>query len=284
MAIDHVLGGPGLTPRPGQGLWSWSSESTPEPQVTRLTWSWRGERRWAMLAWVHADHLGQRLIDAGTTAEEKARASQFARADKRRERLASAWLVRQIVGRATGVRALDVIVDRRCPQCSGDHGRPRATTSAAGTPLRLSVTHSGGLVGVALSDSAEVGLDVEDVVGRSLLAWRRISRRLSETDDVRDDSEQEASSIARRWVRAESVLKAVGVGLAVRPRAIKISGDHCASVSSWPWTTSPQTAELIDLGDARPYVAALTMLNEPVDVREFVRTTPWCTTEVTDGR
>lgn len=237
-----------------------------------------------MLAWVHADNLDPRLIEAGTNADEKARASQLTRPDKRLERLASAWLVRHVVGRVASVNALDVIVDRRCPQCSGDHGRPRASISGAGPQFRLSVAHSGGLVGVALSDSVDVGLDVEDVSRRSSLSWRRVHGRLSGAEVVRDDGEPSASSIARGWVRVESVLKAAGVGLAVRPSAIGISGDPRASVSSWPWTTPPQTSDLTDLGDARPYVAALTVLNEPVDIGESVRTTPWCKTEVKDGR
>ena len=92
--------------------------------------------------------------------------------------------------------------------------------------VHLSASHGGEWVGVASCSSARVGIDIEPC-----------SRTLSEETDplVLSPVEREelyqlpagSRGIQRlhTWVRKEAVLKATGLGLAVEPALLTISGD-----------------------------------------------------------
>ncbi len=93
---------------------------------------------------------------------EAARATGFRlRADRDRFVLATAVLRAAVAGRV-GDAPARVLVDRGCERCGGQHGRPRLP----GTGLAASITHSGDVVAVALTEGCPVGVDVEVIDGR----------------------------------------------------------------------------------------------------------------------
>lgn len=161
-----------------------------------------------------ADALVGRL-----TVDERDRLDRAAPRD--RDPVASSLLLARLaVAEACGVDPGAVRVRRRCPRCgSAAHGVPVADRADGGPAPRLSLTRSPGLVAVALSDDAPVGIDVERV--------------RAGTDDlarvVLAPGEPPAAGPHRlllTWARTEAVLKAAGTGLAVDPRALRVSDAH----------------------------------------------------------
>ncbi|MFS0704165.1 4'-phosphopantetheinyl transferase superfamily protein, partial [Cellulomonas sp. 179-A 9B4 NHS] len=68
-------------------------------------------------------------------------------------------LLRVAVGLRTGVAPAAVGLAARCPECAGDHG-PVTVTAPAAPPLHVSLSRSGPVLAVALTDAGPVGVDV----------------------------------------------------------------------------------------------------------------------------
>ena len=148
-----------------------------------------------------------------------------------------------------GCPASSVQVDRRCPTCGGQHGRPRVP----GTDLHVSVSHSGPLVVVALTDAAPVGVDIE---------YRLTNRLLPAARDVVTASEPIVGpgDLLTYWCRKESVVKATGDGVRVPLREVVVSpADERARLESF--RGQPLSAFVTDLNLGAAYAAALTILS-----------------------
>ncbi|WP_147796229.1 4'-phosphopantetheinyl transferase superfamily protein [Cellulomonas sp. Y8] len=160
---------------------------------------------------VPAAVLRQRL-----TPDERARLDRAAPAD--RDAVASVLLLaRRAVAEACRVEPDAVRVRRRCPRCgSAAHGVPVADRADGGPVPHVSLSRGGDLVVVALCDAGPVGVDVEPV--------RPIGDDLARV--VLAPGEPPAAGshgLLRTWSRTEAVLKAAGTGLAVDPRALRVS-------------------------------------------------------------
>ncbi|GAA2735053.1 4'-phosphopantetheinyl transferase family protein [Streptomyces nogalater] len=138
------------------------------------------------------------------------------------EFLTAAALLRAVLGRHAGIAPADVRVDRRCPDCSGHHGRPRPLDSPE---LGVSVAHAGGRVAVAVAHGMRAGVDVER------------SGRVTDADSLSAAvcSPGEAEYVRAQhpalrprvlvdlWTRKEAVLKLLGTGLRVPPRLLEVA-------------------------------------------------------------
>ncbi|MER5430593.1 4'-phosphopantetheinyl transferase superfamily protein [Streptomyces sp. NPDC002588] len=143
-------------------------------------------------------------------------------------------LSRLRLGERLDVPPADVPLRRECPHCGGPHGKPRL---AVPSPYAFSVTHSGGLVGVAVCRGAEVGLDLEeadapldvDAAARTALAAPELTALYARPSAGRQ------AAFLRVWTRKEAVLKALGVGLRVPLRELRVSApEEPPAVLSWP--------------------------------------------------
>jgi 4'-phosphopantetheinyl transferase len=209
---------------------------------------------WADPAWERPWHAG--LLDAG----ERRRRAALSRAADRSRFVVAAALLRLAAADRLGCPAEALRVSRACPHCERPHGRP----CLPGTGISVSVSHSGRRVAVALSPSAEVGIDVEEVVG---LDFRALLPSVAASEEA--SAIGTSADFFRTWTRKEAVLKATGDGLAVPMNELLLTGPG-GPPGLLRYPGRPRLAvRLHDLAPPGPYAAALAVLTAaPVQVRE----------------
>jgi 4'-phosphopantetheinyl transferase len=186
---------------------------------------------------------------------ELARRAEFVRdADRDRFTLGAVLLRVAIAAHAAAVPA-SIVIDRTCDQCRRPHGRPRPTVHG----LEASVSHSGDLVAVALSEAGPVGVDVERVVDLDHTEFLARVCRPSETLEVRSQRD-----FYVLWTRKEAVLKASGLGLRVPMNSVELS-----SPTEMPRLRSfdgvellPEACQISDLDAFAGYCGAAAVLTE----------------------
>jgi 4'-phosphopantetheinyl transferase len=120
-------------------------------------------------------------------------------------------LLREILGCVLGV------APERIPLCDGVHGKPSLGGEWRARPIWFSVAHCEDLVLVALSRTADVGIDLER--SRSIEQWERVADRvLSPTERAQlqrsvEEGEDAGIVFLRHWCRVEAELKAIGCGI-----------------------------------------------------------------------
>jgi 4'-phosphopantetheinyl transferase len=189
---------------------------------------------------------------------EQRRFVAFRKPADRNRFLTAAVLLRRTVSACTGIPAGRIIVDRTCPICGSTHGRP----TLPGLGLHVSISHSGGQVGVALTELGPVGLDVEQVRDVDIEALAGQFLHADERPDGRPE-------FFRCWTRKEAVVKATGDGVVLDLRHVRIAGPRRApSLREYPGRPG-LAAVLRDLHPAEGYAAALAVLTEGrLSVRE----------------
>ncbi|MDQ0961699.1 4'-phosphopantetheinyl transferase [Streptomyces sp. B4I13] len=186
---------------------------------------------WARLGDARADLLT--LLDP----VERGRHDETAAPADRARFLVGCALSRLLLGELLGLPPADVPLRRVCPRCGGPHGKVRLDMPGAPAPYDFSVTHSGALVGVAVSSDGAVGLDVED--GEAPLDVEGAARTaLSGTELAALHAlppAQRRPAFLRVWTRKEAVLKALGVGLRMPLRGLEVSPPEAPpAVLAWP--------------------------------------------------
>ena len=136
-------------------------------------------------------------------AREHGRLNGFRRAEDARRFLAGDIVLRSAAAMAEGCTLDEVRVARTCNRCGGPHGAPRLV----GSTWRVSVTHSGAWIGVALA-RRPAGIDVEAPPG-----LERVSGLTDFVLGASAHAEPGPAQLLRTWVRKEAALKAWGVGL-----------------------------------------------------------------------
>ncbi|HZM76705.1 MAG TPA: 4'-phosphopantetheinyl transferase superfamily protein [Candidatus Limnocylindrales bacterium] len=145
------------------------------------------------------------------------------------------------------------VVERACSRCGEPHGKP--AISAPTGSLHVSVSHSGDLIAVALTELGPIGVDVEETKRHtdieSMLGYVFSPAELAAL-------ERPSTFFYQAWTRKESILKATGEGLHVRMSTLTVlphAPDH----------------NVRDLTAPRPgYAAAVTVLApDPFTVTEL---------------
>jgi 4'-phosphopantetheinyl transferase len=165
---------------------------------------------------------------ATLNAAERVRYLAYTNEIVARRFLAGRTLLREMLGAVLRVAPRDV------PLREGLHGKPYL---AAGTPesVWFSVSHTDDLLVVALSRSADVGVDVERA--RAFDQWHRVADRVLDGRERRqldvavDRGEDPGEAFLRHWCRVEAELKAVGCGIhgldahraGLRPRGLRLA-------------------------------------------------------------
>ncbi|WP_431279945.1 4'-phosphopantetheinyl transferase family protein [Leifsonia poae] len=128
--------------------------------------------------------------------------------------LAGRAALRELVGDLSGVNPSGILIESRCPDCGGPHGRPVVMAPDAARGIRISLAYAGASAVVAACPGRSVGVDAELADdGHSANA---------------DDKRRAILSLAPgdgdpliRWTRIEAVLKADGRGLRVEPHRVR---------------------------------------------------------------
>jgi phosphopantetheinyl transferase len=101
------------------------------------------------------------------------------------------------------------------------NGKPYLPDAAG---LHFSISRSSGVTLVAVSSTAELGIDVERRVDRGLRALPAHALCEEEQDTLdRLPESTRSDAFLTYWVRKEAVLKAVGMGLGIEPRLVEVS-------------------------------------------------------------
>src|SRR5215475_12068527 len=137
---------------------------------------------------------------------------------------------------------------------------------AADSGVRLSVSHSGDWVAVAVSETTDLGVDVEQISDADIAMLAPTVLSPSES----------AAALRRRdffqaWTRKEAVVKATGDGLSVPLAEVVIgeSDDGAPTVIAYPGRRR-LAAQLVDLDQRDGHVAALAALTDnPIEVVEL---------------
>jgi 4'-phosphopantetheinyl transferase len=209
--------------------------------------------------WVDLATFDERSV-ALLTDGERIRADAFHQLDGRHRSILGAALLRWAVADRVGIEPATFQVDRTCPTCSLQHGRPQL--GGAAQDWFVSVTHAGSLVGVALTQAGPVGLDVEPVTDRDYVP---LCDAMLAPGEPRPDSLHE---FLVYWTRKESVLKATGDGL-TRPMTDAVVSAPSAPPRLVTYGGRPIAAMMVDLSPAPDHVSALTVLSsQPVEVSE----------------
>ncbi len=146
---------------------------------------------------------------------ERERAAGFALAGAREESVISRGVLRLLLGRRTGIPARDLVFRY------GAGGKPELAQPTA-KPLAFNVSHSHGLIAIALGHVHAVGVDVEridleaPVMDLARTAWG--PEAAASMVGFASDGER-SRAFFRQWVRFEAAGKYYGSGVLATPQS-----------------------------------------------------------------
>jgi 4'-phosphopantetheinyl transferase len=155
-----------------------------------------------------------------------------------------------------------------------DSGKPRLAGGFTHLNLRFNLSHSEGLVVLALSEGLDLGVDVE-CIHRSVFSIALAKHYFSETelvDLMKLTEQQRIKRIAQLWTLKESYLKASGLGIKIPLAHLEFCFEGGCGLSvnvspSWLQFLSAEESNFIGLFSLGPdYSLALTIeTNKPMD-------------------
>ncbi|RNI21518.1 4'-phosphopantetheinyl transferase family protein [Flexivirga caeni] len=231
--------------------------AAPEPPAC-VVWCWRGAAT--------PDAAGAVL-----TAAERDRARQHRRAVDRAGSATAAGLLRlavadHLTSRPGRLRqtARELVVDRTCARCGGQHGKPDVGVRG----LHVSVAHSGiddtSVVVVAITTAGPVGVDAEMITDRDFAPLASLV--LAPKEAARPP--RTPRDWFATWCRKEAVLKATGDGLRTPMSEVALTGRSDApGIASYSGRPLDCDLQDLDLGDDIAAAVAVLGPRTPVSVR-----------------
>ena len=166
-------------------------------------------------------------------------------------------LIRGVAARELGIAAQDVKIDSSCFDCGKPHGKPKV----AG--LELSISHSGERVALALTETAPVGVDVEEIRDAAVDDLAGIALSAVERAAFATATDKRAAFFTY-WARKEAVVKATGKGMSVPMSTFVLTGhDQPARVvTSESAEVDPARTHMADLDAGDAYRAAVAVFGD----------------------
>lgn len=209
--------------------------------------------------WVRLSNVTESL-DAATARllapPERTRAAAYRTQDDRLRFQLGVAVTRLTLASELHCAPDEVELDRTCPDCDQPHGKVRVAGPRPG--WKVSVSHSGDLVGVAVGTVAPLGLDVEEIRAVELESMARLvltpteQRQLTSTDDF-----------FRYWTRKEAVVKSTGDGLRQPLNLVTVTApDEPAALVGWTGRDEVAAGiSLYDLAGQAGHLASLAVLS-----------------------
>lgn len=208
---------------------------------------------------------------AALDAAERARAAQFRVEEDRLTYAAAHWLLRTALSRMGGA------APAAWRFVAGTHGKPLVDPNAGLPMLHFNLSHTRGFVACAVSEAAEIGIDVEsldrdamalDIAGRFFSPAEIASLRAAPPDE-------QAVMFLRLWTLKEAFLKATGEGLgrgldsfsfALDPVAIDFLHGESCEATRWQFIElRPTSRHLVALAIHQPRDTPISLSVHPVD-------------------
>ncbi len=149
--------------------------------------------------------------DATLSGDERERRDRFLFPEHRRQFHVAHGLVRATLSRYARIDPGDWAFD------IGAHGRPEIRDTSGGRRLRFNLSHTHGLVAVAVAWERDIGVDVEAADRRA--ATLAIADRFFAPTEIAAlraaPAESQQDRFIRTWTLKEAYIKARGMGLAL---------------------------------------------------------------------
>jgi 4'-phosphopantetheinyl transferase len=143
------------------------------------------------------------------STDERARRARFVFAKDRHQFLVTRGLVRTVLSRYARIRP------EECTFAANQYGKPSLRQSPSAEPgIEFNVSHTNGLVAVAVAAGREIGIDVEELTraGLELDVRRFFSAAEVRALEALPEAEQK-SRFFDYWTVKEAYIKALGMGL-----------------------------------------------------------------------
>ncbi|MBB3081879.1 4'-phosphopantetheinyl transferase family protein [Geodermatophilus sabuli] len=223
-----------------------------------------GQVWWARLDDARPSH------DALLSPADLERRARFTQPVDRQRCTVAAAVVRVVLGAHTGRHPASLEIDRSCPRCGGQDGKPRLL---AAPDLHFSVSHSGRWVTVAVVQERAVGVDVEQLgrVDAAELAW--VADWILAPEERAElawlPAARRADAFTTYWTRKEAVVKATGAGIGVPLHRLVVSPPSSpARVLRWDGVREQLT--LHELRPPRGFAGALAVVGDaPIELHEW---------------
>ena len=211
-----------------------------------------GSPGWARVWRVDLDRAS--ADESALTSVERARALRFAFERDRRRFVAARSLLRRLL-------IEEAAVDPRSEFDVGPHGKPYLPMPGA---PRFNLSHSGRHALIAISETDEIGVDIEEVkpvIDLDALAVRHFTARERSRWPGDDRSGARLGRFLRGWTRKEACLKALGDGLTIDTRAFETEARDGTVRVDVPIQASLTTVQVVDFEVGPQLVAAVARLD-----------------------
>lgn len=156
------------------------------------------------------------------SADEQERAARFRFLRDRHRFIAGRGLLREILGRLTGVEP------DRLTFGYGPHGKPFLADATQGQGLHFNLAHSGSIMVLAVAWHQEVGVDIEKI--RFIPDAERVAAQFFSKQEYLTwrllPVEERQEVFFKCWTRKEALAKAIGCGLGEELKQSKMSVLH----------------------------------------------------------